>query len=140
MLHEPETIIDEEIRALWEPLPASSIGRGRRRRRSQRQRAVGMLLHPERHMERLLSGSLAEKLQGSPPTKALQKYIAQELLNLFWTILPEEDGRWLHASNIAHGIAEAVLHELAPLQKEEADPSSSEDEVPSFSRNIDLLT
>src|SRR3989338_5267242 len=128
MLSEPETIIDEEIGALWEPPPASPIGRGRRQRRRQRRRAVVRLLHPERRMERILIGSLVEQLKGTPTTGILRASIAKKIIDLFWTALPEEDDRWLRATHIAHSIAEAVMQELSPLQTEEAEPPSPEDE------------
>lgn len=124
MLDGPKTIIDEEIGALWEPPPTSPIGRGRRQRRRQRRRAAGMLLHPERRMERILTGSIAEQLRGTLPHKILQAHIVRRLIDLFWTTLPEEDDRWLRATNIAHRIAEEVMQELALPQKEEVDPSS----------------
>lgn len=134
MLGKPETIVDDEIRALCEPLPTPpAIGRGRRRQRLEwRQYAAQLLLsHPPRftRLAQTLQGSLAENLRGFPPTTALQKHIVKQLLALFWTILPEEDNQWLRAYHTAHNIAEAVVHELAPPQIEEMDPSSLKDEI-----------
>lgn len=133
MLREPETIVDEEIHALIEPSPLAA--REERQFRRRRRRAVGMLLHPERRMERILSGSIAEQLRGTPPTRTLQILITQKIIDLFWTALPEENARWLRATHVAHDIAAAVMHELAPPQHEGADPFSLEDEIPSVSRN-----
>lgn len=116
--------IDEEICALAEPSPALRAVRGPRCDRRQRRRTVSLLLHTDRRLVGILSGSLAERLQGAPPTQALQAHIAQKLIDLFWTVLPERDDRWLRATHVAHGIAEAVLQELTPLQREDVDPSS----------------
>lgn len=119
MLDGSEIIIDREIQALAEPLPVSHYGHGRRRRRREQRRAVSMLLHPDRRMEEIFRGSLAEQLQGTPPTRALRTSITQKLIRLFWTILPEQDEQWLHATNVAHDIADGVISELEPRQMEE---------------------
>lgn len=121
MPEEAAAIIDEEIRTLAEPSPALRAVRGLRCDRRQRRRAISLLLHADRRLAGILSGSLAEQLQGASPTQTLRAHIAQKLIDLFWTVLPERDDRWLRATNVAYGIADSVLAELAPRQVEETD-------------------
>lgn len=121
ILQETAAIIDEEIRALAEPSPALRAVRGPRCDRRWRRRAISLLLHADQRLAGILSGSLAEQLQDTPPTQALQAHIAQKLIDLFWTVLPERDDRWLRATNVAYGIADSVIAELAPRQVEDSD-------------------
>lgn len=139
MIGEPETIIDGEIYALVE-LPPSLL-HTRRQQRRMRRRAARFLLSDDPHCENVerphtddirlsrlaqaLRGTLAENLQGHAPTDALRLHIARTIIALFWTILPEEeDDRWLHATQTAHTIAEAVTDELALEQSTSITPQN----------------
>lgn len=138
MLDESKAIIDEEIYTLREYSLVCHLPSKRQRRRTRRRPARSLLhdvprttdQHDTRtndryhltYLARILEGSLAENLQGHPSTQALQAHIVKKLIDLFWTILPEEDDRWLQATKTAHSIAEAVMHELTPPQVEEAEP------------------